>query len=236
MFYTNDRGSQGRRNRDMSLYRYATCVIVVIALTVVVFVGCGVNSGVRDGNTPKYTNGPAPGMPGGPKEPGSSAPGDVPENANEAETEVFNIINEEREKAGVGQVSWCDGLASCVRAHCCDMCDRGYFDHENPEGEGPNDRAQAGHAGSYTFDPIVPDPYMAAYWENIAWGDETAQSVMNGWMNSSGHRENILNGSHTHVGVGQCTGCRRHWGQLFGRRSGGGGGTPPSGGGGGGKG
>jgi uncharacterized protein YkwD len=222
----------------MSLYRYVAYASVTLALIVLVLVGCGVDSGKRDGNTPEYTGGPAPGMPGGPREPGSTPAGDVPEEASEAEQEVFRLINEEREKAGLNQVAWCDGLAACVRAHCCDMCDRGFFDHVNPEGEGPNDRAKAGHAGSYTFDPIVPNPYMAAYWENIAWGDETAASVMNGWMNSSGHRENILNGSHTHVGVGQCTGCRRHWGQLFGCRSGSAGGstTPPSGGGGGGKG
>jgi uncharacterized protein YkwD len=204
----------------MRLFRYVTCVSAAVALVLVLFAGCGVDSGVRDENTPRYTGGPAAGMPGGPREPGSTPAGDVPTDteASEKEKEVFRLINEEREKAGLNQVAWCDGLAACVRAHCNDMCDRGFFDHVNPEGEGPNDRAKAGHAGSYTFDPIVPNPYMAAWYENIAWGDTTAASVMNGWMNSSGHRENILNGSHTHVGVGNCKGCGVHWGQLFSSR------------------
>jgi uncharacterized protein YkwD len=216
------------RSVCVRLGKYVACACVVTALAVVVFMGCGVDSGVRDANTPGYSGGPGAGLPGGENNPGSN-PGD----ASAEEQKVFEMVNEERETAGVGAVQWCDGLADCARAHSNDMCDRDFFSHVNPEGEGPSDRGRAGHAGSYTFDPIVPSPYR---WlaENIAWGYSTAEQVMNGWMNSSGHKANILNGSHSHVGIGVC-GCGSHWTQIFATRSGGGG-APPGGGGGGGKG
>jgi uncharacterized protein YkwD len=170
-------------------------------------------------------------MPGGGSNPGSNPPG------SGGEQEVFDLVNQEREAAGRSPLSWCDGLGECAKAHSNDMCDRGFFSHVNPDGEDPTARGRAGHAGSYTFTPIVPDPYYGVA-ENIAMGYSTAQEVMNGWMNSPGHRANILNGGYTHIGVGVCDGCGRHWTQCFGTRSGGAGGStpPPSGGGGGGKG
>ncbi|TET35420.1 MAG: CAP domain-containing protein [Planctomycetota bacterium] len=137
---------------------------------------------------------------------------------NPDEMEVFDMVNTERAKAGVGPLAWCDGLYACAKAHSNDMCERGFFDHTNPEGEGPSERAQYGHAGRFTFAPIVPDPYSWGVAENIAYGYTTPAEVMNGWMNSSGHRANILNGSYTHIGVGQCDGCLRHWTQNFGTR------------------
>ncbi len=207
----------------MRLGKYVACACIVTALAVVLFVGCGVNSGVRDENTPGYS-GPGAGLPGGANNPGSN-PGD----ASAEEQKVFELVNEEREKAGLGAVQWCDGIAACARAHSNDMCDRNYFSHTNPEGEGPSDRGRAGHAGSYTFDPIVPSPYQYLA-ENIAMGQSSAEQAMHDWMNSSGHRNNILTGSHTHVGIGRCEGCGRHWTQIFSRRSGS---TPPGGGGGG---
>jgi uncharacterized protein YkwD len=147
-------------------------------LAAVLFVGCGVDSGVRDANTPSYTGGPGPGLPGGGDNPGSN-PGD----ASAAEQEVFDIVNQEREAAGVNALSWCDGLYELAKAHSNDMCDRGFFSHVNPEGEGPFDRARLGHAGSYTFDPVQ----------------------------CSGENR----GGFTHIGVGVCDGCGKHWTQCF---------------------
>ena len=216
----------------MRLGKYIACSCVATALAVILLVGCGVDSGVRDGNTPSYTGGPGTGLPGGGSNPGSN-----PGNASAAEQEVFDLVNQERESAGVSPLSWCDGLGECAKAHSNDMCDRGFFSHVNPEGEDPSGRGRAGHAGSYTFSPIVPDPYYGVA-ENIAMGQNSAQEVMNAWMNSPGHRANILNGGYTHIGVGVCDGCGKHWTQCFGTRAGGAGGStpPPTGGGGGGKG
>ncbi len=188
----------------MRLGRFVVCTCVATALAVVLFVGCGVDSGVRDEHTPGYTGGPGPGLPGGPPSHGSD-PGD----ASAAEKKVFDLVNEEREKAGVSQLAWCNGLHELARAHSCDMCDRGFFSHVNPEGEGPYERGKAGHAGSYTFDPVK------CMGENIAMGQTSAKQVMNSWMSSSGHRANILRGGFTHIGVGVCTGCGKHWTQCF---------------------
>ena len=53
--------------------------------------------------------------------------------------------------------------------------------------------------------------------ENIAWGQKSAEQVMNGWMNSDGHRANILNENFKNIGVGyyQNENGRNHWVQLF---------------------
>jgi uncharacterized protein YkwD len=74
--------------------------------------------------------------------------------------------------------------------HCVDMDVRDFFSHTNPDGDGPGDRiaaAEISHAG---------------WGENIAWGYASPQAVMDGWMNSPGHRANILNSAWTHVGIG----------------------------------
>ena len=184
----------------------------VLALSLILLIGCGVDSGVRDDTTPYYTGGPAPGLPGG-----SSNPGSNPGDASASEQSVFDIVNEEREKNGKSPLGWCDGLAELARAHSNDMCDRGFFSHVNPEGENPTARGRAGHAGSYTFDPICPSPYRGIG-ENIAMGQRSPEEVMNAWMNSPGHRANILNGGYTHIGVGICSGCSKHWTQTFGTR------------------
>ena len=89
-----------------------------------------------------------------------------------------------------------------ARAHSVDMRDRGYFDHTNRAGQDPFDRAEA--AG------------LSARAENIARGQDDAAAVMDSWMNSSGHRANILNCSLTKLGVGVAEGSGGPWWtQLF---------------------
>ncbi|TET36349.1 MAG: CAP domain-containing protein [Planctomycetota bacterium] len=133
------------------------------------------------------------------------------------EQTVFEMINDARATAGVGPLEWCDGLYACAKAHSNDMCVRGFFSHTNPEGEDPSDRGRLGHAGSYTFTPIVSYPYVRIN-ENIAYGYSTPAEVMNAWMNSPGHRANILNSGSTHIGVGNCDQCGSHWTLNFGNR------------------
>lgn len=193
--------------RGMSVFTASAAVLVFSFL-----IGCGVDSGVRDGAAPGYTGGPVAGLPGGVTNPGSNL-----SDAGPAEQEVFSLVNEQRQSAGLNTLEWCDGLGELAGAHSNDMCDRGFFSHVNPEGEDPTDRARAGHAGSYTFTSIVPDPYSGIA-ENIATGFSTAQDVMDAWMDSPGHRANILNGNYTHIGVGLCSGCGTHWTQCFGIR------------------
>lgn len=117
---------------------------------------------------------------------------------------MLAIVIAERASAGCGPVAADEGLAGVARAHSVDMRDRGYFSHTSPEGLSPFDRAAgAGVAGSRA--------------ENIARGQSGAAAVMAAWMNSPGHRANILNCSLTRLGVGVAQGAGGPWWtQLFG--------------------
>jgi uncharacterized protein YkwD len=116
---------------------------------------------------------------------------------------VLALVNQERAAAGCGAVSADGALAAVALAHSADMRDRGFFSHTNPEGLDPFDRAAA--AG------------LSARAENIAYGQPDAAAVMTDWMNSSGHRANILDCSLTRLGVGVAEGGNGpYWTQLFG--------------------
>ena len=88
------------------------------------------------------------------------------------------------------------------------MAARDYFDHESPEGDGPGDRAAA-------------QGYPDWSGENIAMGYATAESVVAGWMDSRGHRRNILECGSVAIGVGAVdSGDPQrgiYWTQMFGR-------------------
>ncbi len=178
--------------------------ICVIALAVLTAAGCGADSGTTHAAAPFQS------LPKNHSGRDSYPPGSTPDGATELELEVFAMVNAERLKAGLDELVWCDGLYTLARAHSCDMCDRGFFSHFNPEGEDPTTRGREGRAGNHTFISIVPDPYLGIA-ENIAEGYSCAQTVMTAWMNSPGHREALLNGDYTHIGVGICTECGRHW-------------------------
>ncbi|WP_031074660.1 CAP domain-containing protein [Streptomyces sp. NRRL S-118] len=106
-----------------------------------------------------------------------------------AEAAVLSLVNTERAKVGCSPVRPDAGLASLAGAFSADMAARNFFAHTDPDGDSPWDRAaQAGVPG------------LAA--ENIARGQTDAQAVMDSWMNSDGHRANILNCDYTKLGVG----------------------------------
>ena len=114
--------------------------------------------------------------------------------------QVFDLTNQERMKAGLPVFEWSDALAEVVQAHCVDMAERGYFDHVDLDGRSPFDRMD--NAGiSYSW---------AA--ENLAMRYPTPAAVVAGWMDSPGHRANILNEHLEKLGVGYYDG---YWGQLF---------------------
>lgn len=110
------------------------------------------------------------------------------------EHEVLELTNAEREKYGLKPLVWNEALAELARAHSKDMAERNFFDHYNPDGESPFDRMKA--AGIQ---------YMAAA-ENVAAGQASPEAVMDSWMNSQGHRANILNPKLEELGVGLARG------------------------------
>jgi uncharacterized protein YkwD len=107
------------------------------------------------------------------------------------EARVLELINIERAKVGAPALHSQSQLAMAARLHSADMACNNFFSHTGSDGASLSTRvARQGYIGYY---------YLA---ENIAAGYSTPESVMNGWMNSSGHRANILNANYTEIGVG----------------------------------
>lgn len=120
------------------------------------------------------------------------------------EQEVFDLVNQIRAENGLEPFVYNVTLAETARAHSQDMIDRNFVSHTNPDGEDPFDRMRD---NGLSFS-------MAA--ENIAAGQRTPEEVVNSWMNSEGHRANIL-GSCEELGVGLALGGSYgyYWTQCF---------------------
>lgn len=121
---------------------------------------------------------------------------------NQFEQQVFDLTNKERVKNGLPALQVDQALSKVAREKSRDMAVNQYFDHNSPTYGSPFDMMQA-----YGI------KYRAAG-ENIAKGQQTPEEVVNAWMNSEGHRANILNGSFTHIGVGYVE-QGNHWTQQF---------------------
>ncbi len=135
----------------------------------------------------------------------TTAPTQAPSGLSAMEQEVLALVNSERAKNGLSALSWADDVAAVARAHSSDMINRGFFSHTNPDGESPFDRLKNNGIS-----------YRTAA-ENIAYGQKTPADVMNAWMNSSGHRANILNKNVTELGVGAVKNNNGtiYWTQVF---------------------
>ena len=118
------------------------------------------------------------------------------------EDQVVTLVNAERAKAGCAALRVDSRLAAAAEAHSKDMVDRNYFSHTDPDGNGPGERAAA-----------VGYPQWSG--ENIAMGYPTAAAGVDAWMNSAGHRANILNCSSKATGVGYDP-RENMWTQMFG--------------------
>jgi uncharacterized protein YkwD len=121
------------------------------------------------------------------------------------EAEQFRLMNADRIAEGLSALS-CDlRLSEVARAHSRDMAERDFFDHTNPDGEQPWDRMERHGVRGFR-----------SAGENIAAGYPSPAAVEEGWMNSPGHRANILNDGYTHIGVGLFDdGGRLVWTQVF---------------------
>ena len=118
------------------------------------------------------------------------------------ESEVVRLVNVERAKNGLSALTENWELSRVARYKSKDMHDRGYFSHTSPTYGSPFDMMKN-----------FGISYRTAG-ENIAKGYATPQAVVNGWMNSEGHRANILNASFTQIGVGYYAD-GNYWTQMF---------------------
>lgn len=118
---------------------------------------------------------------------------------------VLNLVNQERSKAGLKPLKMSEELRSIANLKAKDMAENNYFDHNSPTYGSPFQMLQ--NFGVH---------YSAAG-ENIAAGQRSPEEVMNSWLNSSGHRANILNKNFTELGVGYYEGGKygTYWTQLL---------------------
>lgn len=118
----------------------------------------------------------------------TSTPGTV---GTAEENEVVRLTNAERAKGGCQPLKHDPQLHQAASGHSADMAKKGYFSHTSQDGRTFMDRIrQAGFTGG------------RGWAENIAMGQRTPADVVKAWMNSSGHRANIMNCSYTLIGVG----------------------------------
>ncbi|MFI1814786.1 CAP domain-containing protein [Streptomyces sp. NPDC020422] len=120
--------------------------------------------------------------------------------------QVIALVNAERAKVGCGALTANAALTSAAQGHSDDMAARDFFDHTNPDGAGPGDRVTA---AGYPW---------STYGENIAMGQTSPEQVMESWMNSPGHRANILNCDFKEIGIGIHDSGGPYWTQVFGAR------------------
>ena len=122
--------------------------------------------------------------------------------ASSYEKEVIRLVNEIRAKNSLGTLKEDWELSRVARYKSEDMKNNNYFSHTSPTYGSPFDMMKK-----------FGISYRGAA-ENIAKGQKTPQEVVNAWMNSSGHRANILNKNYTHIGVGYVK-SGNIWTQMF---------------------
>ena len=105
------------------------------------------------------------------------------------EKQVQVMVNNERAKVGLSPLALNLQLSTMARSKSQDMIDKGYFSHQSPTYGSPFDMMK-----SFGF------TYMSAG-ENIAEGQSTAIEIMTSWMNSPGHKANILSNNYSDIGV-----------------------------------
>ncbi|MFJ7336040.1 CAP domain-containing protein [Streptomyces sp. NPDC101110] len=130
-----------------------------------------------------------------PRTPGASA---ALSGESAAAAQVLSLVNEERAKVGCSPVAANSALTELAQNYSEEMAARGFFDHTDPDGRTPWDRAEK--AGIANLGG-----------ENIARGQADAAAVMDAWMNSPGHRANILNCDFKTLGVGVELGSGGPW-------------------------
>ena len=121
--------------------------------------------------------------------------------------EVINLVNEQRAAAGLNRLSYSQTLTNQATQYACELIHYDFFAHENPY----TDSDLASRAAEFEYDYVVIG-------ENLAAGQTSPEQAMTDWMNSPGHRENILHPAFTEIGVGVRSGGRYglYWVQEFG--------------------
>ncbi|MBE6029991.1 MAG: sporulation protein [Clostridiales bacterium] len=136
-----------------------------------------------------------------PENPGNGGPVNVSAYARQ----VAELTNDERSEAGLKDLRLSSELSEVAQRKAEDMRDNGYFSHTSPT-----------YGTPFEMMTEFGISYKTAG-ENIAKGQRTPESVVDAWMNSKGHRDNILNTSYQKIGIGYCTDAsgNTYWVQMF---------------------
>jgi len=138
----------------------------------------------------------------------------------DVERHVHELINAERAKARLQTLKLDEKLSAIARAHSQDMAERGFFSHINPEGKNPTARGEAADYtcrvvearyvrvglaeniyGTKAYRPVLHRPGPLPYYE-MKTVEEVAIAAVHAWVESPGHRENLLRSVFTKTGVG----------------------------------
>ncbi len=135
------------------------------------------------------------------------------------EQRIHALINEERRKKGLNPLKWDDKLARIARKHSEDMARNNYFSHVNQQGQDPTERARKQHYkcfkdyGTFYTVGIAENIFLNYLFDRITYLnnqkiyhyltlEEIARSTVQGWMESPGHRSNILHPRYDREGIG----------------------------------
>ncbi|HBF5909902.1 CAP domain-containing protein [Clostridioides difficile] len=131
--------------------------------------------------------------------------GSTSENFSAYQKEVVDLVNVERAKAGLNPLTLDSSISNVATKKSQDMIDNNYFSHNSPTYGSPFDMLKKFGISYNTAG------------ENIAMGQKTPKEVVNAWMNSEGHRKNIMNPNFSKIGVGvaQKSGGSIYWTQIF---------------------
>ncbi|CAL9618281.1 hypothetical protein SUDANB120_05805 [Streptomyces sp. enrichment culture] len=153
---------------------------------------------VREAPAPPPAAQPEPQAPAAPE---PSAPTAAPDSG--AAAQILALVNKERAAVGCPALTVNEQLTKAAQAHSEDMASHSTMSHTGSDGSDPGQRiTRAGYE-------------WRTYGENVAYGYSTAEQVMQGWMNSPGHRQNILNCAFKEIGVGLAQ-PNHYWTQDFG--------------------
>lgn len=122
------------------------------------------------------------------------------EHSSTFEDQVVTLVNQERQKRGLRPLTHRADVKNVAHKKAQDMINSNYFSHNSPN-----------YGSPFQMLKTFGISYQAAG-ENIAKGQSSPEAVMNSWMNSQGHRDNILNSQYDTIGVGFYHGA---WVQMF---------------------
>ncbi len=215
------RGPRHASVRAVNRFLIFSCAIIAASLAVIAFAGCDQGSVNPDGASPANGLAPVARVPGPvptstptptptPTPAPAPAPTPGPPNpfpASSLAIQVFNLTNDFRAANGVAPLVLNPMLTTSAQSFAELMEQLKFFAHNSPDGTTPGQRMEAAGFTNWT-----------AWGENIAVGYTTAEDVVNGWINSPGHRANLLDSNFKELGVGNTTGGSPYWVQDFGAR------------------